>query len=185
MLATSVTVALAASGFFGNPTGADAYWQAQTQPDCLEQSVRIAVDELHHKPVVTETAIDAYATSKGYYVPGVGTVSPQWTSLITHYGSTFTGPSGMSQARLETDLAKGYVVIVTLNSETIWNPLGYVTAHPSTGPDHAVVVEAVNAATGSVVLADTGIPTGENEVVPWSRFSQAWSASGWSAVVVS
>lgn len=180
-VSASAVPASAGGGYFGNPTSADRFYQVQTGPDCVEQSVRKAVDVVEGRAVVSESAIDSKAAALGFFVPGAGTLpGSDWPSLIALYGAHYAGPSGMSRARLEANLAAGRAVIVLVNGESIWAP-----ARRSSGlADHAVVVEAVSKSSGTVVLSDGGDPNGENERVPWSTFSRAWSASSYSAVAV-
>jgi hypothetical protein len=185
VVGTAAFPAAAATSYYGSPTSADKYWEVQTSGDCVEQSVRKAVDMVEGRSVVSQKAIDLYAEALGIFSPSVGTSSAWASDLISHYGATFSGPSAMSSLRLDTDLAKGAAVIVLVNAETLWTPQGYTVADPQTTlADHAVVVEAVNKSTGAVTLSDGGIPTGENEVVSWALFSKAWATSGYSATVV-
>lgn len=180
-----IILAAALAATFGNPHSANPYWKMQTGPDCVEQSVRVAVDEVKHRSAVSESAIDAYAQRAGIYDPTIGTYSAAWPLLISHYGAHYSGPSSMSKTTLERDLNAKKAIIALINAETIWNPQGYVTAAPTTAADHALVVQAVNKKTGAVTLSDGGIPTGRGEVVSWKLFSKAWAASGYEAVAVS
>ncbi len=142
MIAKLVLAATLAATF-GNPHSANPYWQQQTGPDCVEQSIRVAVDEVKHRSVMSESAIDNVAQRAGIYSPSVGTYSAAWPLLIKFYGAHYSGPAAMSKTSLEHALAAKKAVIAVINAETIWNPQGYVTAHPTTAPDHAVVVQAV------------------------------------------
>lgn len=172
--------ALVVAALAGNPTSAAPYWQLQTTADCAEETVRMAADQLGHP--VTEAAVDAEAQRLGIYTLGLGTVWSGVPELVHHYGLGASGPAPMSKARLIWDLQHGAVVIASVNAETIWNPEGFRTDAPTTKADHAVVIEALEGSTA--VLADTGVPVGDGERVPWARFLRAWSTSGRSAIVV-
>jgi hypothetical protein len=156
--------------------GSNPYWEKQTAPDCVEQSVRVALDQVKHKAVVSETRIDAYAQRIGIYDPSSGTTDDRWTRLISHYGGRYKGPRSTSRASLVAELAAGDSVIAIVNAQMLW------FGAPLNPANHAVVVEAV--AGNTVTLSDGGVPWGNGEIVSWARFSRAWATSGWSGTAV-
>lgn len=91
-------------------------------------------------------------------------------------------PAGGEQAALEQYLSSGHSVILAVNASPIW--YGSETFdNPSGGQDHALVVSAIDPATGEVTLSDPGTPSGNEEHVPWTTFQDAWSASGFQMIV--
>jgi hypothetical protein len=157
--------------------GSNPYWEKQTAPDCVEQSVRVAVDLVKGRSVVSETRIDAYAAKIGIYDPHFGTQQVNWTQLISHYGGRYIPSRATSKATLRRELAAGDRVIAIVNGWSLWDIPG------PAGPDHAVVIMNVSVS-GQVTLSDGGVPWGNGETVSWGRFSRAWSASGWNGTAV-
>ena len=99
--------------------------------------------------------------------------------LLHQFGIDSQLSTGNTLTTLEQDLASGHKVIATVNAETIWNT---GTGNRS-GADHAVVVTGLDTGTDLVHLNDSGIPTGRDEQVPLTTFSQAW-ATGNNELIV-
>ena len=75
VVSSATAVSASTAGYYGSPTSADRYYEAQTSGDCVEQSVRKAVDMIEGKPVVSQTAIDLYAKALGIDTK-TGSLSP-------------------------------------------------------------------------------------------------------------
>jgi hypothetical protein len=155
------------------------YWEAQTAPDCVEQTSRILIGELTGAaPDIAH--MDAYAQDIGAYNPTVGTTNLNWPQFLRHYGLTSTYQA-RSITTITSDLAKGDAVAVVVDGPRIWERFGYNLPADTGVADHALVVDSI--AGGSVTLTDTGTPTGRVEIVPLGVFKSAWATSGYATVV--
>jgi len=166
-----------AAAVYGN-TAAVKHWQMQTAPDCVEQTIRIVTDELASP--VSESAVDGYAQRNGWYDPSVGTSGLYWPTVLAHFGVAHSEEGYHSLATVKRDLREGRRVVVVLDGPRVWDLFGYSTPVDTGAADHAVVLDEVTAS--SVVLTDTGVPTGATEVAPLSVFKSAWSTSGYLTV---
>lgn len=202
---TPVVATNNSSGAYGNPARYD-YLETQTSADCVEESARLAMDAIAgHAISHNEAAIDAEAIKLGigYGADGVISGGSSFDAanvrLFAHYGFAASKPHATSRATVEADLNRGDAVTVTVWAGALWGyfadgntsgtyvPGAYVNSgvydqnwQPT--PDHAVVVEAINRATGAVTIGDSGI--GASYTVPWAQFSAAWSAGGYAAMDV-
>ena len=164
------------------PAAPAQYWQLQTQPDCVEETVRIAIAVHEHK-IITEGRLDAAATTLDYYTPGAGTHGPTAIPALLHHYNLHAHQHSMSHTTLVKDLLQGDTVIAVVNDNQLWNPHNWEDSlHPNdtTTGNHAVTITAV---VGSYVeVTDTGVPFGQDELIPWTTFSHAWSTSNWLGV---
>lgn len=106
--------------------------------------------------------------------------------LLAHYGveSVHTDDSIAANGglptrldALESYLAAGKKVIVSLNGETIWNKPGDRTIH-----DHDVVVIVVDSRAGTVHLNDSATPHPDSRI-PVAIFEAAWKTSDHAMVI--
>jgi hypothetical protein len=183
--AVTATVAVAlpahADTIDGNGA-ASAYWYPQPGNDCEEASANIVYGLMTGARMRAAT-IDAEAVRLGIYYPATGSAWWLLPELLAHYHIASTQGSH-SVATLEADLAAGDHVIAQVNAETIWHAEGLTFTNAQTGPDHALVVDAVDVSQGTVWLTDTGRQGGALDAVPMSVFRQAWSTSNYSITVV-
>lgn len=163
------------------PSTLASYWQLQTAPDCVEQSVRIAVAVQKHE-ALSQGRLDAAATTLGYYRPGQGTYGPTAIPALLHHYGLSAHQASTSKATVIKDLAAGDSVIAVVNANTLWWTEGYTDGTSNTtSANHALTIDAITG--GWVEVTDTGIPTGALDLVPWATFTHAWAASGWNATV--
>lgn len=146
---------------------AAAYWQLQTAPNCVEESVRIAVAVQKHE-LLNEARVDGFAQAQGIYDPSMGTHGATSIPFLLHHYGLHARQRSMNKKSLTTALGKRYSVIAVVDSSEIW----YGVLGPA---DHALNVDSVHGNT--VILTDTGVPWGRTETVSWARFAAAWAAS--------
>jgi hypothetical protein len=190
---------------YGDPMEQAGYYETQTQNyDCVEVSAADVIQQVTGYDV-SEAAITAEAQqlTSGYdtdsvtgqpsalYDPNAGTDLRDAPALLATYGvqasytddSTATGggpATGLSA--LESELASGHQVIVSVDAETVWNSVAGTTSADSGVADHAVVVTGIDTTNGVVYLNDSGTPDGAAEAVPISVFESAWTTSGHAMV---
>lgn len=158
------------------------YWFHQRTGDCAEASASIVIAELTGTQP-SESSILAYATAAGYYTPGAGTPAIDEPLIMQHYGASATIVGNQSLGDMELALQAGEKVVAGVNGETIWNAAGYTKEVPGANVDHAVVVTAIDATAGTVLLTDTGSPTGARETVTIATFETAWATGGYEMVI--
>jgi hypothetical protein len=183
----------AVGGLFGDPSAAGAYWRYQTYDDCAEMAVADVIGQLtRSEPSEPDIIAAAHTTPSTvhpgpmYRLPpdlnnpnsGQGTDGRDLPALLARYridaaftdqhSATRTGlATGM--AALEHNLATGHKIIAYVNAETLWGQPGQRTQ-----ADHYLVVTAVDTATNTVHLNDSGTPTGRDEKVSIPKFEQIW-----------
>ena len=200
-LSTSADAAVTnnSTGAYGNPARYAPYIQTQVTSDCVEQASRLAMDAVAgHAISHTQAEIDAESIKLGIGIPLAGSPSSVDGStfdasnvrLFAHYGFKATAPHATSRATVEADLNRGDAVTVTVWAGGLWDSMpdpavpgdDYWDSNVSPTPDHAVVVESINRATGAVTIGDSGI--GASYTVPWATFSAAWSPGRYAAMDV-
>ena len=82
---------------------------------------------------------------------------------------------------LETRLGNGFGVIAVVDSGELWGDEADQYFEDNT-LDHALVVTEVDTVTGTVTLADPGIPDGNGFEVPIADFEDAWADSGFEMI---
>jgi hypothetical protein len=171
------------TGMYGNPVAAAPYWRRQHASDCGEMSAADVIGQITgHEPTeqqitaVAESIPSRYGPGPMYNPPG-GTDYRNLPQLLAHYGIQST-VTATNISGLEQDLAHNRKVIVTLNSETIWNQAGNHSY-----PDHLVVVTGIDTRSGLVHLNDSGIGSGRDEHIRIATFEQAWRTGRNEAVV--
>lgn len=82
---------------------------------------------------------------------------------------------------LETRLGDGFGVIAIVDSGELWGEEADKYLEDNT-LDHALVVTEVDTVTGTVTLADPGIPDGNGFEVSIAEFEDAWADSGFEMI---
>ena len=191
--ALTVAACIAASGvahadstahMYGDPNAAAPYWRYQHQQDCGLMAVADVVGQITGREppqagIQLRGVLTKSASHTGTIYHFDGTSPEDLVVLLHQFGIDSQLSTGNTLTTLEQDLASGHKVIATVNAETIWNT---GTGNRS-GADHAVVVTGLDTGTDLVHLNDSGIPTGRDEQVPLTTFSQAW-ATGNNELIV-
>jgi hypothetical protein len=176
----SAGVAHADGQMYGDPEAAAPYWRYQHQQDCGLMAVADVIGQLTgREPSQIGMELRGIFTKSESHRGDVyhfdGTSPQDLVLLLQKHGIQSDLTTGNSMGTLEQDLAGGHKVIAALNAETIWNyPAG---DGDRTRPDHAVVVTGVDTGANIVHLNDSGTPSGRNEQIPMTTFSQAWATS--------
>ena len=180
--------AAAASPEVGNPGEYEHYWFFQGKDGyCAPSSVTQVIEAQSGHAIDGYNAAVTEAHKLGIPFNGTGMTMPQAQQLLTAFGV----PSHLEQAttaeqgltELTHDLQQGKSIILSVNADPIWYGTQTSADNPDGGPDHALVVTAINTQTGEVTLSDPGSPTGNEEQVPLSTFTDAWEASGYQMLV--
>jgi hypothetical protein len=171
---------------YGDPGAAALYWRYQHQEDCGLMAVADVVGQTTgHEPLQIGIELRGLFTPSSDHPGSVyefdGTSPQDMVVLLQHYDIASDLTTGNTMTGLEQDLAAGRKVIAGLNAETIWD-------YPAdqgqrTQADHAVVVTGVDTANDVVHLNDSGTPTGRDEQIPMTTFTQAW-ATGDNLLIV-
>lgn len=180
----------AAPAMYGDPAAAAPYWRMQTFDDCALMAAANVVAQLTGRELAEQHVIALAQrlpsqTRRGpIYTSGYGTDPSDLPLLLARYGVNAVYTSGYDMEALKRYLAAGSKVIVGVNAELIWGiPLENRDQAGNPTADHAVVVTAVDTATGKVHLNDSGNPQGRDETVPLELFARSW-ASGRDQMVV-
>jgi hypothetical protein len=176
------------------PSVADemSYWHQQEAPDtCAVVSQEFLIDRftgVDH----TEAELVEVAEANQWYQPGAGTTEDDVGKLLEHYGIPVERSHGGSLADVESALDSGAGVLVSVDSDEIWNAgaedyeLADAMGIPGAGADHVVQVIGVDRsdpADPRVVLNDPGSPDGAGLSVPEGDFVNAWQDAGRFTVV--
>ena len=86
-----------------------------------------------------------------------------------------------SMSDLETRLGSGFGVIAIVDSGELWGDEADQYFEDNVY-DHALVVTEVDTVTGTVTLADPGIPDGNGFEVSIAEFEDAWADSGFEMI---
>jgi hypothetical protein len=170
---------------YGDPEAAAPYWNRQHDSNCAEMAVADVVGEITGR-APTEQEINASAeNTPSPYIPGGRAWQPggyseirDMPSLLAHYGIDARAIGKSSIDLLKQALAEGRKVIVSVNSQILWNGDGR-----RDGPDHFVVVTGIDTDANVVHLNDSGRDDGSNEQVPLAAFEKSWATSDNQAVV--
>ncbi|AQA04394.1 hypothetical protein BVC93_20420 [Mycobacterium sp. MS1601] len=177
---------------FGDPAGMAGWTVEQAYNDCalmaaadvIGQITGTAPDEeeiiefAKHTPSVTVSDDMIYDQTDDEDDPNGGTIFGDLPIVLAHYGVAAHYVDGANLHSIEHALDRGAAVIVSLNSESIWDVDGDRTVS-----DHAVVVTGVDTDAGIVHLNDSGTADGADEQVSIELFDAAWGTSGYEMVV--
>ncbi|HXZ99146.1 MAG TPA: C39 family peptidase [Candidatus Binatia bacterium] len=170
---------------YGDPAWAAQFWVAQTQDhDCVLMSSADVVGQVTGRSVSEAEIIQVASqltdpsTGQSIYDPSSGSSIEYVPLLLQQYGVQAEVASGGTIDQLESDLGRGFAVIVSVDGEKIWNvtdPSSQMQ-DPDTH-DHEVVVTGVDPQ--YVYLNDSGdANVGRAEKVPVDVFTQSWATSG-------
>lgn len=171
----------------GNPSEYDHYWFYQEHNGyCVPSSVTQVIEAQTGIDMHSYSLVEQEAARLGLPTGAQGLTLQQAQELLQGFSipaQVHTYPlGGPAVQQLEQYLAEGRSVILAVNASPIW--YGSETAgNPTGGPDHAVVVTAINAQTGMVTLSDPGTPGGNEELVPFQTFMEAWAPSSYGMLV--
>lgn len=165
----------------GDPWSASHYWFEQSfNGSCVPASVAQIVGLYTGDPVGDQQFVDL-ANQDGLWSVGPdgtpGLTADSATKLLNDAGVPAHEETG-SMSDLEQMLSDGRGVMLFVDAETYWTG----TPNPQ-GADHCVVVTGVDEATGTVILSDTGTPSGNEERVPIATFEAAWADSNDTMIV--
>jgi hypothetical protein len=190
---------------YGDPMQQAGYYETQTQNyDCVEVSAADVIQQVTGCDV-SESAItsEAQQLTSSYdtdpltgqpspvYDPNAGTDLRDAPALLETYGvpATYTddstaagGGAATGLSALESELASGHQVIVSIDGQTVWNSVAGTNSSDAGIADHAVVVTGIDTTNGVVYLNDSGTPDGAAEAVPISVFESAWATGGHAMV---
>jgi hypothetical protein len=177
------------SSEIGNPNEYEHYWFFQGKDGyCAPSSVTQVIEAQSGHTIGGYNTVVNEAHKLGIpFDPSKGMNLQQAQQLLNAFGvqSHIEQPTSAQQAvdELAQDLQQGKSVILSVNADPIWYGTETSSDNPDGGPDHALVVTAINAQTGEVTLSDPGSPDGNEEQVPYSTFMEAWEASGCEMLV--
>lgn len=178
---------------YGDPDGMAGWMIEQSYDDCAIMASADVIGQITGKqpdeeeivafarttPSVSRPGDMIYDMSEGDDDPNGGTIFEDLPIVLGHYGVHGEFVEGAGLQDLERILGNDGAVMVSLNSETIWDVDGDRTI-----PDHAVVVTGVDTDAGIVHLNDSGTPDGADEQLSIETFTAAWQASGNEMVAV-
>jgi hypothetical protein len=163
-------------------------WHEQKGSDtCAIVSQEFILDELTGHDF-TEEELKQVATANGWYSPG-GTPLYAVGNLLEAYGIPIERRDGYTFHDLESKLANGQKVIVSIDADEIWTPgknlaeddyLKDNPGMPGQSPNHAVQVIGIdysNPDQPMVILNDPGISSGKGSMIPADEFIGAWADS--------
>lgn len=161
---------------YGDPDAAAQYWRYQHRQDCGLMAVADVVGQITGREppqagIQLRGALTKSPSHRGNVYRFDGTAPEDLVVILQQFGITSELTTGNTMATIEDDLVEGRKVIAALNAATIWND----PKDQRSEADHAVVVTGVDTRTGLVHLNDSGIPTGRDEQIPATTFTQAWS----------
>jgi hypothetical protein len=176
---------------FGDPDGMAGWTVSQAYNDCAIMAAadvigQITGTEPGEEDITTYAANTPSVSQPGDMIfkfgdpdkdPTVGTVFADLPIVLGHYGVSAKYVDGSNLQALEQAL-NDHAVIVTLNSEMIWDAPG-----DRSQSDHAVVVTGVDTDNGIVHLNDSGPDDGADEQVSIDTFTAAWATGGNEMVV--
>jgi hypothetical protein len=178
---------LGASEEIGNPNQYQHYWFFQQHNGyCVPSSVTQVIEAQTGVSLHGYNLVEQEAHRLGIPTGAHGLTLDQARELLngfdipSHVVQEPSAEAGVSQ--LAHYLEQGKNVILSVDASTIWyhSP---TTDNPTGGPNHALVVTAINAQTGTVTLSDPGNPHGNEEQVPLNTFLEAWQASHYQMLV--
>ncbi|OBB56035.1 hypothetical protein A5757_03090 [Mycobacterium sp. 852013-51886_SCH5428379] len=183
---------LAHAEMYGNPDGMAGWTVTQSYNNCAIMAAADVIGQMtgtepsedeidefaKHTPSVSEPGNMIYRQGDPDTDPDVGTAFADLPIVLAHYGVDAKYVDGASLHAVEEALGDGKAVIVTVNSEMIWDADG-----DRTSSDHAVVVTGVDTDAGIVHLNDSGPDDGADEQVSLDLFTAAWQTGGNEMVV--
>lgn len=201
---TGVNITATGTGKYGDP-GNSEYWQKQSYGDCQMMATAAVIGQLTQSTPPTEQAILTEASQTKSVVhrgniwdfsdPDSGTNSEDAVVLLKNHGitaelSSFDGDkatfaNGLLQfEKLKVALAQGKAVMTSVNANTLWAASAFGGDGSSfTDPNHSIVVIAVDATNGKVMVNDSGTPDGRAMEVPLGAFLWGWQSTGFDLIV--
>ncbi|TQR82679.1 hypothetical protein D8S82_30800 [Mycobacterium hodleri] len=201
---TGVNITATGTGKYGDPGNA-AYWQQQSYGDCQMMATAAVIGQLTQgtppteQSILTEASQTKSVVHRGYIWdfsdPDSGTNSEDAVVLLKNHGiiaelSSFDGnkatfANGLLQfEKLKVALAQGKAVMTSVNANTLWAASAFGGDGSSfTDPNHSIVVIAVDATNGKVMVNDSGLPDGRAMEVPLGAFLWGWQSTGFDLIV--
>lgn len=201
---TGVNITATGTGKYGDLGNAE-YWQQQSYGDCQMMATAAVIGQLTQSTPPTEQSILTEASQtksvvhRGYIWdfsdPDSGTNSEDAVVLLKNHGITAelssfeddkaTFANGLLQfEKLKVALAQGKAVMTSVNANTLWAASAFGGDGSSfTDPNHSIVVIAVDAANGKVLVNDSGTPDGRAMEVPLGAFLWGWQSTGFDLIV--
>jgi hypothetical protein len=173
---------VSAANQLGNPNEYEHYWFYQEHNGyCVPSSITQVIEAQAGHTVHGYDDVVQETHALGIPVGANGMSLQDAQEILAHYDvpSHIVHPASHQQAidALANYLEQGRNVILSVNASPIWYDGNQTYDNPSGGPDHALVVTAINDQTGVVTLSDPGSPDGNEEQVPLNVFMEAWNAS--------
>lgn len=201
---TGVAITATGTGKYGD-LGNAAYWQQQSYGDCQMMATAAVIGQLTQgtppteQSILTEASQTKSVVHRGYIWdfsdPDSGTNSEDAVVLLKNHGitaelSSFDGDkatfaNGLLQfEKLKVALAQGKAVMTSVNANTLWAASAFGGDGSSfTDPNHSIVVIAVDATNGKVMVNDSGLPDGRAMEVPLGAFLWGWQSTGFDLIV--
>lgn len=191
-IATLGLSGVAHAEIFGDPDGMAGWHVEQTYNDCAIMAAADVIGQMTGDAPDEDEIVDFARNTPSVSRPGDmifdmaeydgdpdgGTIFDDLPIVLSHYGVSSRHVDGASLGALERVLGNDGAVIVSLNSESIWNLDGDRSV-----ANHALVVTGVDTDAGVVHLNDSGTSDGADEQVSIDTFTAAWQTSGNEMVV--
>lgn len=170
----------------GDPAEDMENWEFQGRTyRCALYSQKFVIEELRDIDIDIEEFAEI-ASENGWFTEESGTTSLNMDKMLEYYNIDHDVLFDADMEDLETALANGEKVIVSVDSGQIWDGEYNDIFSPATVSDHALQVIGIDNSDPNnpmVILNDSGSPTGRGEMVPLETFENAWGASDHQMIV--
>ncbi|MDE7159262.1 MAG: C39 family peptidase [Muribaculaceae bacterium] len=173
----------------GSPKESMEHWEFQGPTSrCAIYAQKFVIADLTGKDIPVEEMVEV-AVENGWFVDDPhngGTMTLNTDKMLDYYGIEHDMVFDADIDSLEKALNNGEGVIVSIDSNQVWNDKPNDIFSPDTASDHAVQVigiDRTDPANPMVVLNDSGHPEGCGELVPLEMFENAWSAGDRQMIV--
>jgi hypothetical protein len=161
----------------GNPASSVEHWEFQGNTNrCALYSQMFVIEELTGEDINIEEFAEV-AKDNGWFSEESGTTFLNMNQMLDYYGIDNEMKFHGSINEIEECLNKGGRVIVSIDSDEIWNGANHDIFAPESSANHAVEVIGIDRSDPAhpmIILNDSGTPNGKGEMVPLEVFDQAW-----------
>ncbi len=165
----------------GNPGEAMESWHVQgTDYTCAVVAQEFALEQLTGHDF-SEADLADIAEANGWLIQGGGTANDDIGNLLEAAGLRVERSYGNTFQELESCLANGGQVIVSVDSDEMWMGESDDFFLPGHDSDHAIQVIGVDHSDPDgpmVIINDSGVANGCGAMVPLDVFMDAWEDSG-------
>lgn len=166
-------------GMSGDPAESMEYWEFQGDTNrCALYSQKFVIENL--SPDIDHLDIEEFAAIAkwhGWFTEEDGTSLLNMNNMLNYYGIVNEMSFHNSIEDIENCLNQGGKVIVSIDAHEIWYGEDDNIFAPDSSSNHAVEVIGVDRSDPEhpmVILNDSGLPTGQGEMVPLDVFEGAW-----------